>query len=98
MVADSTEGSALYVTIFCPTSNDATHTSLGSLARHFKEGKDGKRRLHFGPQLEDAESALNGLANVYLFVLAAAIDSFKIAQHESELTALHQEFKRVAKL
>lgn len=96
--AASADAMALYTTIFQPTSNDSAHTSIKSLGRHFTEQGNGQYLFRFGPQFEDAESTLGGLANVYLFVLMSIAHGFKLTEHENDVLDIHLEFKRIAKL
>lgn len=96
--AAAADAMALYITIFRPTSNDAAHTSIESLGRHFFEAEDGRHKFRIGPQLDDMDSTLGGAANVYLFALMCAAQSFGLPEHEAEVMAFHEEFKRIAKL
>jgi hypothetical protein len=87
-------GNAIYNTVYRLTSNDAEHTSIASLGRHFEQRPDGTYRMRFGPQLEDLGDTLSSLVNVYLFVLVTAASSYNVSEFEKGVTELHEEYKR----
>jgi hypothetical protein len=88
-------GNAIYNTVYRLTSNDAEHTSIASLGRHFEQRPDGSHRMRFGPQLEDIRDTLSSLVNVYLFVLVTAATSYDVSELETEVNELHEAYKRM---
>ncbi len=83
---EAEQGNALhlYNLIFRPTSNDAAHTSLASLVRHFSEKEGGTASLQFGPQLESTSDTLAGLACVFVFALHPVFARFSLKEFEGE--------------
>ncbi len=98
-IADEAIGDALvlYNLVFRPTSNDAAHTSLESLVRHFIERKDGSAFLQFGPRMKSAKDTLDGVATIFVFALHVVFSRAVLTEHEAEGNELTEEWKRVSK-